>query len=113
MDCHDCGCVEGAIHTFGCDCERCPFCGGQLIMCGCDELEANQIRTWLEILTEKGRIPYIEYPVLCAKCGVLYPDFFEVADKEWTQHIQPDMRDTVICKGCYEEIKKKINRAKT
>ena len=34
--CHDCNALEGQIHEFGCDMERCPFCGGQLITCGCE-----------------------------------------------------------------------------
>lgn len=33
--CSDCQTVEGALHEFGCDFERCPFCGGQLISCNC------------------------------------------------------------------------------
>ena len=32
--CHDCGIVNGKIHHLGCDMERCPVCGGQLISCG-------------------------------------------------------------------------------
>lgn len=36
--CHDCNIVngQGNIHHFGCDIERCPKCGGQLLSCGCD-----------------------------------------------------------------------------
>jgi len=35
--CHDCNIVnkEGNFHHLGCDVERCPSCGNQLISCGC------------------------------------------------------------------------------
>ena len=34
--CHDCGATKGQFHIFGCDVERCPVCGGQVIYCECD-----------------------------------------------------------------------------
>jgi len=34
-NCHDCNCHPGNYHHPGCDMERCPRCGGQLISCGC------------------------------------------------------------------------------
>ncbi len=33
--CHDCNVEKGGIHHPGCDVERCPRRGGQLIGCGC------------------------------------------------------------------------------
>jgi len=34
-NCHDCGAKPGEYHKSGCDVERCPFCGRQLISCSC------------------------------------------------------------------------------
>ncbi len=33
--CHDCNVKRGGNHHPGCDMERCPKCGGQLISCEC------------------------------------------------------------------------------
>ncbi len=31
--CHDCNVAAGQVHHLGCDVERCPVCGKQLISC--------------------------------------------------------------------------------
>ena len=39
--CHDCYIAPGGYHHPGCDMERCPRCGGQLISCGCLDADDN------------------------------------------------------------------------
>lgn len=34
--CGDCNVGDGCLHHLGCDNEKCPKCGGQLISCGCE-----------------------------------------------------------------------------
>jgi hypothetical protein len=97
--CHDCDVPEGALHQVGCDMERCPFCGGQLISCRCLDRESEAS------LQARGRIPYIVYPNVCVKCGVLWPDLFMVADSEWKRYIEPAKRGEVICWRCWNFIK--------
>jgi len=128
--CGDCDVIEGQVHEFGCDLESCPFCLGQLISCDClyDKLglvdpsrygeetehlppgiykngisEEEEAR-WLEILTAKGRVPFINYPLLCARCGVLWPELFMVPDAEWEYYIQEDKRGEILCEPCYRTI---------
>ena len=129
--CGDCETPEGAIHALFCTKERCPYCGHQLSSCGCitdvlglteeeckvfaeyidDSVEPllGIMKRWEEALDRKGRVPFIEYPNVCARCGALWPAFFRVPDGEWERYIQIDMRNTVICRPCFDDIKRLID----
>jgi len=135
--CGDCGAYEGHLHQLGCDTEICPYCAGQLLSCGCayDVLQLrdpvrygvethhlspalythgltdDQEATWITLLMKKGRIPYIQYPLLCGRCGKQWPELFFVSDTEWRRYVQPDQRGSLLCQACYETIKARIDGA--
>ncbi|KKN07683.1 hypothetical protein LCGC14_1064560 [marine sediment metagenome] len=119
--CHDCGAEEGQLHEFGCDMETCPFCGNQLISCECcynilkidasegswaysHGLTESQDKQWECILEGKGRIPYVRVPFLCAMCGEVYPEMFNVPDEEWGKYIIPELQSEVLCWKCYDNM---------
>ena len=95
-DCHDCGVKEGQIHKEGCDMERCPICGSQLIGCGCLKDNYNKL---------PFRIPYLLAPVLCGLCGEQWPDMFRISDKEWEKYVIPSLQTEALCRQCYDEVK--------
>ncbi len=120
--CHDCLVAEGEIHDLGCDMERCPFCGHQIISCMCvykkldipceegdpayeNGLTDEQHDQWLALLNAEGRVPYIIYPNLCRRCGALWPEMFNMPDDEWQQFIQVDVRSEMLCLQCYTDIR--------
>ena len=60
--CGDCGSTPGHLHHPGCDMERCPRCGGQLLGCECggDNYLSDLIGTKFEL---EGRLrlkPYVK-----------------------------------------------------
>jgi len=113
--CHDCGVPEGALHRPGCDMERCPFCGGQLITCSCQAMMLGaghspaQEEGWKYLLDEKGRIPWIQWPNLCAYCGRLWPKMFHASDEEWRRYVEPAKRGSMVCPDCWNRLKALID----
>ena len=73
--CPVCFTEPGKLHEFGCPVEVCPWCDGQVTNCNCrfdklglDEIvDEEQLAGFLELLSDKGRIPYkkeqsVSYP---------------------------------------------------
>ena len=111
--CVSCGVEEGQLHKVGCDIERCPFCGSDMINCVCKKDYTPE--EWLKIIKQKGRIPHIFWsrPLFCARCcreDMDFNDFdFMVPTAEWNYYIEPAMRGCVLCISCYNEIKALID----
>jgi hypothetical protein len=74
-------------------------------------LPERQQAEWERILEAKGRVPFITYPNLCARCGKLWPQMFNVPDAEWEKYVEPAMRGEMLCRPCYDWIKDRIDKA--
>jgi hypothetical protein len=81
INCPDCNCEAGSLHEPFCLKERCPFCGNQLVSCGCiktvlqlspeeqqvvdayeddsEEPLRSIVKRWERALQRKGRVPYL------------------------------------------------------
>lgn len=87
-----CGAVEGQIHGVLCSLEYCPQCDKQrLWMCRCGP--------------DADRSPFISYPLICARCGELWPELFGVPDKEWEDYVEPSKRREILCRPCFDQMK--------
>jgi len=112
--CHDCGVEEGEIHHLMCDMEVCPWCGGQLISCGCEGSSGDGLtgEEWRVKLERKGRVPYVQFPAVCDRCGVLHPQMFKVPDEEWNAYMRGHAKEGFLCRECYDWIKAMIDKGK-
>lgn len=75
-------------------------------------LTDEQDKTWQHILDLKGRIPYIAWPLLCTRCGKLWPELFSVPNAEWQKYIDKEHQQDLLCQECYDYIKSAIDKYK-
>jgi hypothetical protein len=122
--CTGCGADEGSYHD--CDHERCPWCGGQFGTCGCnyrkigynyEEFEpfcglppeiyfnglGEEDRAKLDaVLEEFGRVPYVDLPQRCARCGENWDGFTYNLLDYWEYYFPGGQ---LICENCYNRVK--------
>jgi hypothetical protein len=94
LRCRECGVQQGELHERGCWRERCVRCGAQAVFCGHND---NPI-------AELPRVPFIEWTNVCASCGQLNPELFDVPNPVWRHYIEPLKRREVICLTCWHQI---------
>jgi len=126
-----CGAKRGEYHDELCDLEICPLCGGQVGVCDCiyrelklydyvnNRAEHNFLskemyengpsdEQWArfdEMIEKAGRVPYIDYPWLCQRCGAPAGPMWRVSKSTWTSYMDPRNSSKVLCKKCWLEIK--------
>src|SRR5262252_754886 len=88
VTCYDCGVEEGQFHADLCQVPSCPHCGHQRLSCGCPSRLRKRVR-------------FLEWPQICSRCGILWPDFFRVPDKEWQRTVPMGHRQDILCKPCF------------
>lgn len=98
LTCGDCGAEEGQFHAHFplCDQEKCPFCLEQLLSCAHRE-HPQKVR-------RKGRIRFVEFPQLCARCGAHWPDFFMVPDRTWKKVVPKTHWEAILCRACFDSL---------
>ena len=92
--CRECGVAQGQLHVLGCWRERCARCGGQAVFCGHND----------DPIVQLPRVPFIDWVNVCASCGLLHPEFFDVPNCVWRHYIEPEKRDKIICEPCFVQI---------
>jgi hypothetical protein len=52
--------------------------------------------------------PYILSEFNCVECGALYPNWFIVTNEEWKRNIPLHKQESLICRECYDKIKRLV-----
>ena len=68
-------------------------------------IEDLLFRKWKILCTAEGRHPQIEVPNMCACCGSLWPEMFNVPDEEWQRYVVPHFQRRMLCLDCYNRQK--------
>jgi hypothetical protein len=105
--CPDCGAKPGQMHEKGCDVERCPACGHQLIGCDCS----------LGLVKALGRMPWTgEWPgdAECREYGwytVLVPEEGWVSCPKGTPGATEDL-SRLVAEGVWDRETRRFERPK-
>lgn len=114
--CGDCGAFRGGWHHPGCDIQRCPACGGQLLSCGCrfDEdgprgslspveplgVDGNGLlteRMWLgehEVIIHRDDVPESDLTTVRGiRCTTALRTVIDVAPDVETEHLEEIVED--------------------
>ncbi len=97
--CPDCGVGVGDTHFDGCDVERCPGCGGQLLMCGldCTPDDKEQERLWEKRSVWTGLWPGV------AECREFGWYSYFTQESGWVQTTKDDPRASENLNRLYED----------
>lgn len=97
--CADCGIWEGELHLPTCTMEECPVVGCRWTRLQCPTRNHA-------VLPQR---PYLQYPVLCARCGSAFPPIFWATDTDWLAVVGEKYRHITLCQPCYRWMRRTLH----